>query len=54
MLNGILWSAKLDVPADGVSSEASPEQIAKNWDRKIFVPKAKKVAAPAKEKDLKK
>ncbi|WP_461784596.1 ThuA domain-containing protein [Prosthecobacter sp.] len=54
MLNGILWSAKLDVPADGVSSEATPEEITKNWDRKIFVPKVKKAAAPAKEMDLKK
>ncbi len=44
LLNGILWSAKLDVPANGVTSEATPEQIAKNWDRKIFAAKPKKAA----------
>lgn len=53
LLNGILWSAKLDVPASGVASETTPEQLAKNWDRKVFAAKAKRPAEPA-EKDLKK
>lgn len=47
LLNGILWSAKLDIPAEGISSETTPEQLAKNWDRKLFAPKEKK---PAKAK----
>lgn len=47
LLNAILWTAKLDVPAGGVSSDITPEQLARNWDRKIFTPKEKK---PAKEK----
>lgn len=42
LLNGILWSAKVEVPAEGIASEATPEQLAKNWDRKIFTPKEKK------------
>ena len=42
VLNGILWTAKVEVPAEGVSSVATPEQIAQNWDRKIFTAKAKK------------
>lgn len=45
LLNGILWSAKIDVPAAGVASETTPEQLAKNWDRKIFAAKAKKANA---------
>lgn len=44
VLNGILWTAKLEVPAEGVSSEATPGQIAQNWDRKIFTAKTKKPA----------
>lgn len=42
VLNGILWAAKLAVPAGGASSEITPEQLAKNWDRKVFAPKEKK------------
>ncbi len=48
LLNGILWSAKLDVPASGVASETTPDQLAKNWDRKLFTAKAKKTSSPAK------
>lgn len=44
LLNAILWTAKADVPAEGVFSEASPAQIARNWDRKIFAAKVRKVA----------
>lgn len=51
ILNGILWSAKLDVPAAGVASETTPAQLARNWDRKFFATKPKKEAqAPAGQK----
>lgn len=37
VLNGILWSAKAEVPASGVESTVTPEEMAMNLD-----PKAKK------------
>lgn len=39
MLNGILWAAKMHVPASGVVSEVSPEALKRNWDRKVFLKK---------------
>jgi len=42
VLNGILWSAKLDVPANGLASEVTPEGLKANWDRKVFLKKAVK------------
>ena len=39
LLNGILWTSKLEVPAGGASSETTPEDLAKNWDRKVFLKK---------------
>ncbi|MDZ4286569.1 MAG: ThuA domain-containing protein [Prosthecobacter sp.] len=44
VLNGILWSAKLDVPKNGWDSTVTPEAMRQNWDRKVF---AKKEKAPA-------
>ena len=41
LLNGILWSAKMDVPKDGWSSTVTPEALKANWDRKIFAKKEK-------------
>lgn len=43
ILNAILWTAKMEVPAAGVASEVSPEALKKNWDRKVFLPKTAKV-----------
>lgn len=40
LLNGILWTSKLEVPAAGAASETNPEALAKNWDRKLFQKKA--------------
>jgi hypothetical protein len=34
VLNAILWTAKIDVPAEGVSSHVTPEDLQKNLDRK--------------------
>lgn len=42
VLNGILWAAKLDVPANGLASDVTPEALKKNWDRKVFLKKASK------------
>lgn len=42
VLNGILWSARIDVPADGLVSEVTPEALKRNWDRKIFSKKVSK------------
>ena len=39
ILNGILWSAKIDVPANGVASSVTPEGLKANWDRKVFIKK---------------
>ncbi|WZO96620.1 ThuA domain-containing protein [Isosphaeraceae bacterium EP7] len=34
VLNGILWTAKVDIPAGGVETEVSKEDLAKNLDPK--------------------
>jgi hypothetical protein len=34
MLNAILWVAKADVPADGVNSAVTPEDLKANLDKK--------------------
>jgi len=34
MLNAILWAAKVEVPAEGVQSKVTPEQLAENLDPK--------------------
>jgi hypothetical protein len=34
VLNAILWTAKVDVPADGVQVDVSAEELAKNLDQK--------------------
>ena len=34
VLNAMVWLCKLDVPADGVKSEVSEDQITANWDDK--------------------
>jgi type 1 glutamine amidotransferase len=34
VLNAILWTAKVEVPPDGVPSKVSPEDLKKNHDRK--------------------
>jgi type 1 glutamine amidotransferase len=34
MLNAMLWVAKVEVPADGVQSQVTPEQLAENQDPK--------------------
>ena len=34
VLNALLWICKLDVPADGVASTVTDEDIAANWDPK--------------------
>jgi len=43
MLNALVWLAKLEVPADGVESSVSEDDLKKNLDPKP----AKKTAAPA-------
>ncbi len=45
VLNGILWSSKVELPATGAHSTTTPEAVAKNWDRKVFL----KTAKPAKK-----
>lgn len=47
LVNGILWAAKVDAPA-AAAPEMTPDELAKNWDRKIFQPKAKKPKVTAK------
>ena len=47
LVNALLWTAKLPVPAAGAATD-SPVDLAKNLDRKIFTPKAKKPAPAAK------
>ncbi|HEX8295991.1 MAG TPA: ThuA domain-containing protein [Chthoniobacteraceae bacterium] len=42
VLNGILWTAKAELPADGVQSKVTPEELAANLD-----PKPKKEPRPA-------
>ena len=34
VLNALLWTAKADVPGDGVQSEVKPEELALNLDKK--------------------
>jgi hypothetical protein len=34
MLNALVWTSGLDVPADGVASSVTPEQLAANLDDK--------------------
>jgi type 1 glutamine amidotransferase len=34
VLNGILWAARVDVPANGVKSAVSPDDLKQNLDRK--------------------
>jgi len=34
VLNAILWVAHVDVPADGVASTVTPEQLKQNLDPK--------------------
>jgi hypothetical protein len=34
MLNALVWTAGLDVPADGVSSAVSADDLAANMDNK--------------------
>ncbi len=34
VLNAILWTAKLDVPSEGVPSSVTPEDLTKNLDPK--------------------
>ena len=34
VLNGILWTAKAEVPAEGVQSQVSAEELAANLDPK--------------------
>ncbi len=46
MLNAILWTAKAEVPASGVESVVSAEDLVKNLDEKN-PPKPKPAAAPA-------
>ena len=41
VINGILWAAKLDVPADGAKVAFEPSDLAKNLDAKAVVPPAK-------------
>ena len=33
-LNALLWVAKAEVPADGVQSTVTQEELMKNWDPK--------------------
>lgn len=40
LLNALLWTAGLPVPETGVESTVTPEELAQNWDRKIFKAKA--------------
>jgi type 1 glutamine amidotransferase len=47
LLNAILWTAKAAVPANGVESVVTPEDLTKNLDPKA-APKPKAAAAPKK------
>lgn len=48
VINGILWSAKLDVPAEGAAVAMEPKSIALYLDRKAAPqPKPKPVKAPS-------
>lgn len=39
LLNALLWTAHLPVPAEGVVPTVSDDDLRKNWDRKVFLPK---------------
>jgi len=39
VLNGILWSARITIPTEGLTSEVTAEKLHANWDRKIFLKK---------------
>jgi type 1 glutamine amidotransferase len=45
VLNAILWSAKLEVPSEGVKCSVTPEELEKNLDPKPAPAKAKNKAA---------
>jgi hypothetical protein len=34
VLNALLWTAKAEVPSDGVASSIEPEELTKNLDKK--------------------
>jgi hypothetical protein len=36
VVNGIVWSAKLEVPKEGTKVDMKPEDITSNMDRKVF------------------
>ena len=46
-LNGILWVAKVEVPADGVNSTVTADDLEQNLDPKVRKAKAKPAAMPA-------
>jgi type 1 glutamine amidotransferase len=52
VLGGLLWAAGLEVPAGGLAPEVSAQELAANWDRKLFTakPKGKGAAKTAKPK----
>ena len=55
VVNGILWSAGLEVPADGVKTTFTEEDLNKNLDQKATpAPKAATKAAPKKAGEAKK
>lgn len=39
LLNALLWTAHLPVPAEGVASTVSAAELSQNWDRKVFLKK---------------
>lgn len=39
LLNALLWTARLPVPAHGIDSTVSEEDLKRNWDRKVFLNK---------------
>ncbi len=47
VLNGILWVAKVEVPADGVNSTVTAADLEQNLDPKGRKPKAKPAVKPA-------
>jgi type 1 glutamine amidotransferase len=47
VLNAILWSAKVEVPTDGVKSTVTADDLEQNLDPKGRKPKAKTDVAPA-------
>ncbi|GEP44621.1 ThuA domain-containing protein [Brevifollis gellanilyticus] len=48
VLNGLLWTAKMEVPEGGFASSVTEEEMKKNWDRKVFIKKEAKAKTPAK------